>query len=753
MVFGRRRFREPFFSVRMRSLSFHRPGLDGVARYSLIAMLALAGAARAADARPVYQDPGQPLEARVEDLLGRLTLDEKLSLVHADSKFTTPAIPRLGIPQRWMSDGPHGVREDVHANDWYPAGRTDDFATCLPVGIALAATWNPDLAQAYGDVIGDEARKRGKDIMLGPGVNLMRTPLNGRNAEYFGEDPWLASRMAVAYIRGVQAHDVASCVKHFAVNNQETQRNSIDVEVDERPLRELYLPAFEAAVREAQVWAVMGAYNKFRGQFCGQNEYLLNRVLKGEWGFAGLVMSDWGSTHDTREAVVNGLDLEMGTRRPYHQFYLADPFRDGLQKGDLPMAALDDKVRRNLRVMFATHAFDARPAGAINTKAHQATARRVAEEGLVLLKNDRQTLPLAPDRLQSVAVIGDDAVRLQAYGGDSARIKAFYEINPLEGVLRRVGDKVTVTFAEGYRRDGDAATLAARAVAAAKGADVAIVVAGLTRQRPFDCEGADRKDLQLPYGQDALIRQVVAANPRTIVVLISGGPVDMSGWLEQVPAVVQAWYGGMEAGNAIAGVLFGDVNPSGKLPCTFPKKLEDTPTFAGGADAYPGVNGVEHYTEGLLVGYRWFDTKSVAPRFPFGFGLSYTTFDYSNLRLVAGTDAQGPVVTVQFDVANTGARAGAEVAQVYVRQAHPRLPRPFQELKGFQKVLLQPGEKRTVSIPLGRRAFAFFDPERRGWVADQDDFTIAVGGSSRELPLAGEFALARAAFEPVAAKD
>ena len=693
--------------------------------------------------RPLYRDPAQPLEARVDDLLARLTIEEKISLVHGDTLFTTPAIARLGLPRRWLSDGPHGVREDVGADSFNPAGRTDDFATCLPVGIALAATWNPAAAQAYGDVIGEEARARGKDIMLGPGVNIVRTPLNGRNAEYLGEDPFLASRLAVSYIQAVQAHGVASCIKHFAANNQETRRGSINVEMDERTLREIYLPTFRAAVQEANVWAVMGAYNKFRGQYCCHNDYLLNRVLKGEWSFSGLVMSDWGGTHDTREAVLNGLDLEMGSRKPH----LADQFLDGLHKGEHPMAALNDKVRRNLRVMLAMHVFENRPEGSINTMAHQQAARRVAEEAVVLLRNEGGALPLDPAKLTSIAAIGEDAMRLQAYGGDSARIKAFYEIAPLEGILRRAGGNVNVTFSEGYRKDGDAAALAARAVQAAKNADVAIVVAGLNRQRPFDCEGVDRKDLKLPYGQDALIQQVAQANPRTIVVLVAGGPVEMDGWLGQVPAVVQAWYGGMEAGTAIAGVIFGDVNPSGKLPCTFPKKLEDTPAFAGGARAYPGENGVEHYDEGLLVGYRWYDAKAIEPLFPFGFGLSYTSFTFSGLKLTAGSGPQGPVVTAEFEVTNTGGREGAEVAQVYVHEAKPGLPRPLRELKGFRKVFLKPGEKQAVSIPLGRDAFAYYNPEKGGWVAEKDDFTISVGSSSRDLRLEGSFALPQTTLE------
>jgi beta-glucosidase len=716
----------------------------------------------AEESRPTYLDPAAPLESRVEDLLGRMTLEEKLSLVHADSKFTTAAIPRLGIPRRWMSDGPNGVREDVGPDTWQVAGHTDDFATCMPVLIGVAATWNTEAARIYGNVIGEEARKRGKDIMLGPGVNIQRTPLNGRTSEFLGEDPFLASRMVVSYIRAVQSHGVASCVKHFAANNQETQRGSIDVEMDERTLREIYLPAFRAAVQEGGAWAVMGAYNKFRGQFCCENDYLLNHILKGEWGFQGLVMSDWGGTHDTREAVFNGLDLEMGTepgprrgaeqappaagssQSPYERYYLAGAFRDGLNRGDFPVSALDEKVRRNLRVMIATHVFDGREEGSLNTAAHQEAARKVAEEGIVLLKNDGGALPLAADKLNSIAVIGENAVRLQAYGGDSARIKALHEISPLEGILRLVGARTNVTYSPGYRKDGGP-DLIEKAVAAARSADVAIVVGGLVHAHPFDSEGEDRKDLNLPWGQDELIRRVVAANPHTIVVIVSGSPVEMSGWLDQVPAVVQAWYGGTEGGNALASVLFGGVNPSGKLPCSYPKRIEDSPAHALGE--YPGRNGVVHHAEGLLVGYRWFDTKQIEPLFPFGYGLSYTKFEYSGLTIAAGSGPNDPIVTVAFQITNTGDRAGAEVAQLYVHQGRPSLPRPLKELKGFSKVALNPGEKKTVSIALDRRAFAFYDPARSGWVAEADDFTLQIGSSSRDLRLEGRYHLGETTVE------
>ena len=730
----------------MRTLNFP---LLALALFGLATVLpAATPPVASATPRPVYLDAAAPLESRVEDLLGRLTLEEKISLVHGDSKFTTAAIPRLGLPRRWFSDGPHGVREDTLPDSFQPAGHTDDFATCLPILLALAATWNPDAARAYGDVIGEEARQRGKDVMLGPGVNIARTPLGGRTSEFLGEDPYLAARLAVSYVRAVQSHDVAACVKHFAANNQETRRMSVDVEMDERTLREIYLPAFRAAVQEGGAWAVMGAYNKFRGQFCCHNDYLLNRVLKGEWGFRGIVVSDWNGTHDTREAVRNGLDVEMGTTQPYDDYYLARPFREGLQKGGFPSAVLDDKVRRSLRVMLATHVLDAgRAPGSINTVAHQTAARRIAEEAIVLLKNDRAALPLDPAKLASIAVIGENATRLHAYGGDSAKIKALYEVSPLDGILRRIGDRVTVTYSPGYRSKDAAPDLVERAVAAARAADVAIVIGGLIHRKPFDCEGADRSDMKLPFGQDELIRRVVAANPHTIVVLVSGSPVEMdAAWLASVPAVVEAWYGGSEAGNALAPVLFGDVNPSGKLPCTFPRRLADSPAHALGA--YPGRDGLVRYEEGLLVGYRWFDTKKIEPLFPFGHGLSYTHFEYSALKIVPGSGGDGPVATVEFEIANTGAREGAEVAQVYVHENAASVPRPVQELKAFRKVSLQPGEKQTVSLPLGQEAFAYYDPARQGWVAAAGEFTIHVGSSSRDVRLTGGFKLAATSFAP-----
>ena len=707
----------------------------------IIAVAALIGFSALAQTNQFpFQDSGLPIEARVEDLLSRLTLEEKISLIHADSKFTTAAIPRLGIPRRWLDDGPHGVREDIGPDSWLPAGKTDDFSTAMPAGICVAATWNPDLGYAEGEAIGQEARARGKDIMLGPGVNILRTPLCGRNFEYLGEDPFLSSRMAVGYVRGEQSQDISSCVKHFALNNQEFERGSINVEVDERTLHEIYLPAFKAVVQEGGVWSVMGAYNQFRGQHCCENDYLLNKILKDEWGFKGLVVSDWGGVHDTREAALNGLDLEMGTDKNYGDFYFAQPYLADLTSGTLPMDGLDEKVRRNLRVMFATHVLDSgRKTGSLNTAAHEIVARRVAEEGVVLLKNENNLLPLNYSKIKTIAVIGENATRLHAHGGDSSGIKAFYEITPLQGILNRAGKNVNVIFSEGYQKNGGA-DLADRAVAAAKSADVVVYIGGLNHDKGFDCEGADRTTLKMPYGQDELIQKIVAANPKTIVVL-EGTMVEMDSWLDKVPALLQAWYPGMEGGNALARVLFGDVNPSGKLPATFPKRLEDSPAHALGA--YPGTNGTVTYTEGLFVGYRWFDAKNIKPLFPFGFGLSYTTFKYSNLQIANGIDG---TVTAQFEIENTGSRAGAEVAQLYVHPEKPGVMRPEKELKGFKKVFLKPGEKQTLTIPLTQGAFAYFDPDKMGWIAEKGDFKILVGGSSRDLALQAEYNLAETAF-------
>jgi beta-glucosidase len=675
-----------------------------------------------------------------------MTLEEKISMVHADSKFSTAAIPRLGIPRRWFDDGPQGVREDVGPYSWNSAGRTDDYATYMPALSALGCTWNTKLATEFGDVIGQEARARDKDVMLAPIVDIARTPLCGRIYEYLGEDPYLNARMGVNYIEGLQSNGVAACVKHFVGNNQECGRETINMDMDERTLREIYLPPFEAAVKEAHVWAVMGAYSKFRGENCAYNDYLINHILKGEWRFPGFVMSDWGGTHSTAEAVRGGLDVEMGTLvgsedpSAYNKFFLAQPFLDGIRSGEYPVSLLDDKVRRSLRVMIATGVLDPRPAGSLNTPEHRAVARRVAEESMVLLKDDNHALPLNLSDLKSVAVIGENAVRHNANGFFGAGVKTMYEVTPLEGIQDFIGRRANITYAAGYSRDGNDSNMVARAVAAARSADVAIVVAGLSHCRYQDDEGWDRTNLCLPYGQDELISQIVKANPRTIVVLVSGPAIELGSWLAKVPAVLQAHYAGMEGGHALADILFGKVNPSGKLTVTYPKQLSDSPAHALGT--YPGTNGTLFYKEGLLVGYRWFDAKKIEPAFPFGYGLSYTTFKYSHLKLVPA-DKTNEIVTAQFEIKNTGKVAGAEVAQLYVHENNPSVMRPEKELKGFKKIFLKPGEKQTVTLPLNQRAFAFYDPAKAGWVAEAGDYQIEIGSSSRDLRLKEGFHLGK----------
>ena len=747
-----------------------RPAL-GVLVFTAAALLASGPRdAVVADERPPYLDPSLPVEERVEDLLGRLTVVEKVGLVHANGKFRAGGVERLGVPCLWTADGPHGVREEVGVDSWEPAGWTTDFATAMPDGIALAATWDPVIAEAYGRTIGEEARARGKHVILGPALNIQRTPLCGRNYDYFGEDPWLAGRITVGYVKGMQAEQTIACLKHYAANNQEEGRGWIDVQVDERPLREIYLPAFEAGVREGGALAVMGAYNKVRGEHMCHNGYLLNQVLKGEWGFKGAVISDWGGTHDTRQAVLNGLDLEMGTGKPYDQYFLAGPFLAGLKDGTYPASVLDDKVRRNLRMLIASGGLDGRRPGTINTKAHWDVARRTAQEGIVLLKNEPPVLPLDLAKVKTIAVIGDNAVRRFAAGGNAAGVKAFHEITALEGIVARVGGRADVVFSQGYRQPArrgfgqrdvagvrtseltaaspeEAKELADRAVEMARRADAVLFIGGLTHQSGADDEGVDRRDLSLSAHQDDLIARIVEANPRTAVVLIAGSPVDMTAWLEKTPSVLQAWYGGSEAGHALASVLFGDVSPSGKLPCTFPRKLADSPAHATGlVRQFPGEGGKVWYDEGLLVGYRWNDAKGIEPLFPFGHGLSYTRFQYASLQATPTAGAAGPRATLTLQLTNAGEREGAEVVQAYVKPIKPPVERPAKELKAFERMPVKAGETKTVTLELGPRAFAFYDPSARGWRVAKGRYELLVGSSSRDIRLRAAVEVAKEAL-------
>ena len=689
-------------------------------------------------------------EQKIDSLISLMTLEEKVGMIHASSSFTSGGVERLGIPEWTMSDGPHGVRKE-HGRDWEADKDAADSATYLPTGIGLAATWNPDLGYEFGKVLGSEANYRGKDVILGPGMNIMRTPLNGRNFEYLSEDPYLTSRMAVGYIKGVQDQGIAVSVKHYMANNQEYERNRVDVEMSERVLREIYLPAFKAAVQEGGALTVMGSYNKFRGQYCTHHEYLINKVLKEEWGFTGAVISDWGAVHNTLEALQYGTDVEMGTdlsmlpNPDYSKFFLADTVIALVKNGTVKESLLDEKVRRILRVMFKTNMFGERVKGSFNTAEHQATALKIAEEAMVLLKND-QILPLKKEAVKSIAVIGANATRKHAGAGGSSQVNAKYEITPLQGLQNLVGESVSIHHAAGYTIAREAKAdkkLIQEAVQAAVGSETTIFVGGYIHgysdqwnDNAFDSEGQDKPDMHLPFGQDELIEALLKANPNTIIVLYGGGPVDMTRWAGKAKAIVQAWYPGMEGGTALAKIIFGDVNPSGKLPVTFPVKLEDSPAHAMGA--YPGDASLkEEYKEGLLVGYRYFDTKKVNPQFPFGHGLSYTTFAFDNLEV----QAVNKTATVKLNVKNTGSMAGSEVVQVYVKDEVSSVERPEKELKAFQKVFLQPGESKTVELTLDEASFQYYDEKAGKFVLEPGVFTILIGSSSREIKLTGSIDL------------
>jgi len=685
------------------------------------------------------------INAKVEATLKKLTLEEKVAMIHGNSGFTSPGVQRLGIRELVMSDGPHGVRPE-QGRYWVQKEKVADSGTYLPTGVCLAATWNPQLGYEFGSVLGSEANYRGKDVILGPGINIIRTPLNGRNFEYQSEDPYLVSKMVVGYIKGVQDQGVSACVKHYAANNIETRRNFVNVLMSERALREIYLPGFKAAVTEAGVNTLMASYNKFRGQWCAQNDYLLNEILKKEWGFKGIMMSDWGAVHNTIEALYYGCDLEMGTdlsmlpNPDYSKFYFGDTVLALVKSGRVAETVLDEKVRRILYVMYKTNVIDGqRKKGEYNTKAHQQTAEKVAEEGIVLLKNKGNLLPLTSS-VKSIAVIGYNADRVQSMGGGSSQVKAYYEITPLQGLKTLAGNKVNITYSKGYNIARGAKadqSLIQEAVAAAKKSDVAIVVGGWSHgynysvwaDNAFDAEDADKPDMQMPFGQDELIKAVVAANPKTIVVLMGGGAIDMSQWVDNTPAILQAWYPGMEGGTALAKIVLGYANPSGKLPMTFPKKLSDVPAERLGM--YSKDSLTMYYTDDIYVGYRFFDTYKVEPQFPFGHGLSYTTFAYSNIVV----KKNGNSTTVTFNVKNTGKTAGADVAQLYVKQEMSVLPRPEKELKGFQKIFLKAGEEKQVTINLDKDAFSYYNDNKHAWVSEAGTYDILVGSSSKEIYL------------------
>ncbi|WP_299108437.1 glycoside hydrolase family 3 protein [uncultured Winogradskyella sp.] len=691
------------------------------------------------------------IEAKIDSIIPLLTLEEKVAMCHAQSKFSTKGVERLGIPEIWMADGPHGVRAEVSWDDWAYAGWTNDSITAFPALTCLASTFNPELANKYGFSLGEEARYRKKDIILGPGVNIYRTPMNGRNFEYMGEDPFLTSTMVVPYVKGLQSTGVAACIKHFALNNQERWRDKVDVYVSDRALHEIYLPAFKAVVTEADVWAIMGAYNKFRGQYTTHHELLTKKILKGDWEYDGVVVSDWSSAHTTDEAAYFGLDLEMGTgtdglglttANHYSQYYLATPFLEKLKSGEIPESVVDEKVRRILRLMYRTNMSENRPVGRANTKAHQDVARKIATEGIVLLKNDNNFFPIEDKKELTIAVIGENATRSMTAGGGSSELKPKFEISPLQGLQERYKN-ATITHALGYHSGKsiydeivpstyNADSLKLEAIQVAKEADIVLFVGGLTKSHLQDCEGDDRRQYKLPFGQEELLSAVKAVNKKVGFVLVTGNAVEME-WLNQVDGVIQTWYLGSMAGHAIADVISGDVNPSGKLPFSFPKKLEDNAAMSFGETSYPGVDMKQEYKEDILVGYRWHDTKNIESQYAFGYGMSYTYFKFDNVSVDKESYIKDEKIKISCQVSNTGNREGAEVVQIYIGKSDSKVKRALKELKGFSKVNLEQGKSETIEVSIDVNKLAFYDESISDWNLEKGDYNIYVGNASNNI--------------------
>ena len=711
---------------------------------------------------PVYLNPNAPVEVRVEDALARMTLEEKVGMTTAQSKFSSRGVPRLGIPEVWHTDGPHGIRPEVLWDEWDQAGWTNDSCTAFPALINLAATWDKEMSLLYGHNIGEEARYRKKDILLGPGVNICRTPLNGRNFEYMGEDPFLAGAMVVPYVKGVQEEGVAACVKHYAVNNQEFQRTQSNSVVDDRTLHEIYLPAFKAAVKEGGAWAIMGSYNLYNGQFNCHNKKLLVDILKGDWGFDGVVVSDWGGCRDDEEAVLNGLDIEMGTwtngltgaaSDSYRNYHMADPYLKGLREGKYTTKELDDKVRRILRVIFRTSMRPEPNYGRFVCPEHYQAAREISAAGVVLLKNENNVLPLQVAEGAKVLVVGENAVKKMVVGGGSSNLKTAYEVNPLEGLQNAFGDKVEIVWERGYV--GDTSTsynlvdtgqdltdnrspevLIAAAVEAAKDADYVIFVGGLNKSANQDNEGTDRLDTFLPYDQQDVIEALAEVAEKFVVVNISGSPVSMP-WADKADAIVQGWYGGTESGNALADVLTGKVNPSGRLPFSVPFKYADGPIKT--ERQYPGIKeeGEEfwqtYYDEGVYIGYRWYEAKDIPVQWAFGHGLSYTTFEYSNAKAAKASMKADGKMKITVDVKNTGNCDGHEVVQLYIADPVASIDRPVKELKGFEKVYLKAGESAKVTFEIDAEDLSFYDVAKGGWNAEAGEFQALIGPSSAAI--------------------
>ena len=726
---------------------------------------------------PVYLDETKPVEQRIDDAISRMTLQEKIRVIHAQSKFSSAGIPRLGFPDFWTDDGPHGVRPDVLWDEWEQAGQTNDSCVAFPALTCLAASWNPEMAAVYGKSLGEEALYRGKDMILGPGVNVYRTPLGGRNFEYMGEDPYLISRMVVPYVQGLQSMGVSACVKHYCLNNDEEFRHQVNVIVSDRALHEIYLPGFKAAVQEGKAWAIMGAYNLYKGEHNCHNQWTLNKILKGDWGFDGVVVSDWGGCHNTEQAVKNGLDMEFGswtnglstgTKNAYENYYLATPYIKGIESGKYTTKELDDKVRRVLRLFYRTTMNRQRPHGFLCSDSHYEAARNIAEEGIVLLQNNGNLLPINTATAKRVLVVGENAIKMMTVGGGSSSLKVQHEILPLDGLRKKLGTGIVVDYARGYvgdvtgeyngvttgqslKDDRSEDELIKEAVDKAKDADYVIVFGGLNKAGHQDSEEHDRLQYELPYAQNRLIEALAKTTSKLVFVNISGNAVAMP-WKSKVPAIVQGWFIGSEAGNAIADVLTGAANPSGKLPFTWYAKLNDCAAHALGT--YPGTwretndkaAGFdklidEEYKEGIYVGYRWTEKKNIRPLFAFGHGLSYTTFKLSNLRSSANSMTRDGKLTFTVSVRNTGSRRGAETVQLYVKDLKSSVDRPVKELKGFKKVWLNPGEQKDVEITIDNTALSFYDETTSQWKSENGDFEALVGNSSDNITLKSRFTL------------
>lgn len=715
-------------------------------------------------------------EAMIAELLSQLTLEEKIDMIHGAGLFRTGAVERLGIPSLYMSDGPMGVRAEFADNEWRSIGTTDDFVSYLPCNSAVASTWNRELAKSAGNVLGEEARGRGKDVILAPGINIKRSPLCGRNFEYMSEDPRLIEELVVPMVQGIQQNDVAACVKHFAANSQETERLWVDTLVDERTLREIYFPGFQAAVEKGGIFSIMGAYNLLNGEHCCTSKALLNEVLRKEWQFDGMIVSDWGGVHDTKLAAESALDIEMDVTYTFDKHWMAVPLLEKVRTGEIKEALIDEKIRNILRLMLRLKIIgenkENRKTGTYNSKEHQKAALAVARESVILLKNEENVLPLSEKKVKKVAVIGQNGAAIHSNGGGSAEIKALYEITPLMGIKKLLGGNVKVSYAPGYvvpkkEAEGDVNWQAdstkhleennerkklgaseekallekkkqeylEEALRLAKESDAVIFVGGLSHEE--DMEGKDRENMQLPYEQDEVISKLLAECPDTIVVMYAGSPVAMP-WEKQAKAILWSYYNGMEGGTALAEMLFGRVNPSGKLAETFIRELKQCPAHTIGTF---GAKDKVAYKEGVMVGYRYYDSVQTDVQFPFGHGLSYSTFTYSELEIAAAECESEKVYEISLSVQNEGTMAGSEIVQIYAAPECSKVERPSHELKAFEKVFLCPGEKKTVKCCLSQKDFSYYDIGEKAFVPDNGFYEIQAAASSRDIRLSAKLAV------------